>query len=243
MKKYSLLDVCITEVNYQQVVKIISRAAKAGKRLTVAPVASHPMVLATHDKILRQILDSFDLVLPDSQYVRWALNFLHRSSIKERIYGPRLFLETCRQAEREKLKIFLYGNELTSLKTALRHKYPKLEVSGIDLKYQKIDKKDFSALVGKLTKAKANILFIGLGSPLQHEIAYHLTNVNLPIVMVGAAFDFVGGRKPQAPVWMQNYGLEWLFRLFQEPRRLWKRYLWYGPVFIIQVLREKLKNH
>jgi len=240
MKKYSLLGVNVIAANYQQIVREIIQAAKTKQCLTVAPVASHPLVLAQQNQKLKQLLNSFDYVLPDSQYVKWALNFLFRSKLKDKVYGPKLFLKICEQAEKKKLKVFLYGNKLPPLIIALQEKFPKLKTAGIDLKHKKLEKEDFETLVYELAKTKADILFIGLGSPLQHWLAQKLTNNRLPIVMVGAAFDFVSGIKSQAPEWIQNSGLEWLFRLWYEPRRLWKRYLWYGPVFIFLVLKEKI---
>lgn len=240
IKKYSVLEVNISTANYQQVVESIMRTAKAKQRLTVAPVASHPVTLATKDSKLKQALNSFDFVLPDSQYVLWSLNFLYKTSFKKRIYGPKLFLDICKKAETERLKIFLYGNRLDLLKTVLIRKYPKLKISGIDLQHKAIKKNDCKKLESKLKLTKADILLIGLGSPLQHKLAKFLTKSNIPIIMVGAAFDFVAGLKPQAPKWMQNSGLEWLFRLWQEPKRLWKRYFIYGLIYLAQFFLYKL---
>jgi len=93
MKKCSLLGVAITVANYQQITDEISLAAKTAQHLTIAPIASHPLVLAQKNLKLKQILNSFDYVLPDSQYVRWALNLLHSTSLKNRIYGPKLLLK------------------------------------------------------------------------------------------------------------------------------------------------------
>jgi N-acetylglucosaminyldiphosphoundecaprenol N-acetyl-beta-D-mannosaminyltransferase len=242
MKKYSVLGVNITVANYQEVINKIIRAAKKSQYLTVAPIASHPIMLANKNKAIKKILNSFNIVLPDSQYVKWALNYLYNLSIKDRIYGPKLFLEVCKQAEENKTKIFLYGNNIKPLKKNLLEKFPKLQLHGLDLSYRKISiEKDCIFLINALTDSKAKILVIGLGSPLQHKVAYRFKNINMPIVMVGAAFDFVSGIKPQAPKWMQNSGLEWLFRLLHEPKRLWKRYLYYGSIFILLVLQKKLK--
>jgi N-acetylglucosaminyldiphosphoundecaprenol N-acetyl-beta-D-mannosaminyltransferase len=208
----------------------------------VAPIATHPIILANENNAIKKILNSFNMVLPNSQYVKWALYYLYNLSIKDRVYGPKLFLKVCEQAEINKIKIFLYGNNIKLLKQSLVERFPKLQLYGLDLNYRKINiNKDCKSLINIFIKSKAKIITVGLGSPLQHEVAYRLRKIHLPIIMVGAAFDFISGLKNQAPEWMQNTGLEWLYRFWQEPRRLWIRYLWYGPLFIYLVLSHKFK--
>ena len=93
-----------------------------------------------------------------------------------------------------------------------------------------------------IKKTDPELIFIGIGSPKQHFVAYNLLKVNKPIVAVGAAFSFVSGRIPQAPSWVGKLGFEWLFRLLKEPKRLWKRYLIFGPLFAILVVAQKFHN-
>lgn len=231
----------MTTASYDKIIEKAINCAKKRKRLTIAPIASHPIILAYKDTKVKKILNSFDMTLPDSQYVKWALNYLYNLSIKNRIYGPELFLRLCKQAEKNKLKIFLYGNNIKLLKEKLKEKFPRLNIDGLDLKYKKIDlEKDLEILKIKLKNSKPEMLIIGLGSPLQHRIAYSLKNINMPIIMVGAAFDFISRVKPQAPKWMQNIGLEWLFRLIKEPKRLFKRYIIYGLIFMFLIMTQKL---
>jgi len=243
LRKYPIFGVQISTDNYKQVVTKVIKAAILKQRLTIAPVASHPLVLASKKSEFKQILNSFNLVLPDSQYVKWALNYLYNLTIKKRVYGPELFLEICKQAEQNGLKIFLYGNNISRLKEKLNTRFPKLKIMDIDLEHKIINNKDLIILNKALKTSMASIMFIGLGSPLQHEITYQLKNAHLPIIMIGAAFDFVSESQKQAPTWMQNSGLEWLSRLYQEPGRLWKRYLLLGPIFIHSVFLQKVSQN
>lgn len=207
------------------------------------------MVRAKYNKNLKKILDGFDYLVPDSQWVRWSLDWLYGIKLPDRVYGPELMLKICALSEKKSYKIFLYGTTLktlTFLKINLKKKFPKLKIVGLEpSKFRELTKNEWQKLIDRIIKSKADIIFIGLGSPLQEIFSYKLNNllkkrkVFKIIIPVGAAFDFISGIKKQAPKWMGNWGLEWLFRLFRE-QRLIKRYLIDGPLFIFLVFFQKI---
>jgi exopolysaccharide biosynthesis WecB/TagA/CpsF family protein len=237
--KYDILGIKMATCNYEYVIEQILDSTKKMQRLTIAPVASHPIVEAYFNKTFQGLLNRFDLIVPDSQYVRWAINFLYDIKLTDRVYGPELFIRLCKEVERRKIKIFLYGNNINKLRTVLKKLFPKLLVFGIDLKGEAVTNKEINELSSRLKKSNCKLLFIGLSSPLQHKIVNSLQDFNYPVIAVGAAFDFVSGVKAQAPRWMQKIGLEWFFRFINEPRRLGRRYLICGPLFIFLVIWQK----
>jgi len=237
--KFLILKTKITACDYQWIIeKIISNL---NKKIIVAPVASHPITLAYLQNDYQKILNKIDYVLPDSQWVRWSLDWLYGVKLPDRVYGPDLFLKLCKKAEKEKIKISLIGNNLEKLKEKLKKLFPKLKIIKlIELKNIVIDEKITEEINKKIKNLKKTIIFIGIGSPKQHELALNL-KVNLPIICVGAAFDFVSGTKKQAPKWMGDWGLEWFFRLINE-FRLFKRYIFYSVLFLFFLLK-CLINH
>lgn len=249
-KKSTKLDVIGTMINpldYDSTVKRIVQSSLGNRNLSIAPIASHPVVESFFNRNLQFTLNRFDLVLPDGQPVVHAMNFLHGAAMEKRVYGPRLLLETVEAARENGLKILLYGNNTEKLKKVLEAKYKKLTVVAFpDLKQAKVDGKMTDLLVSSLKKYRKAVLFLGVGSPTQHFLLSKLNKVKMPVVAVGSAFDFIAKIKKQAPDWMGDAGLEWLFRLAQEPSRLWRRYLVYGFVFIFLVLMQKaglIKSH
>mgnify|MGYP000541037108 CR=1 FL=1 len=231
--KFKIIENKITACDYGFVLKKTEQAIKNKKSLLISPIASHTLVRAKYNKNLKKILDGFDYLVPDSQWVRWSLDWLYGIKLPDRVYGPELMLRICALSEKKSYKIFLYGTTLktlTFLKINLKKKFPKLKIVGLEpSKFRELTKNEWQYLVDKIIKSKIDIIFIGLGSPLQEVFSYKL-NILLKkrkifkvIIPVGAAFDFISGIKRQAPKWMGNWGLEWFFRLINEPI-LWKRY-------------------
>ena len=243
-KKDTKLDIIGTMINpsdYDSAVKRIIGSSLGNRSLTVAPVASHPIVESYFNRKLQLTLNGFDMVLPDGQPIVYAMNFIHCSNIRRRVYGPKLLLKVVEAAGKDDIKIILYGNNTEKLKKVLNAKYKKLTVVAFsDLRQAKIDEEGIARLIGDLKKYRKAILFLGIGSPTQHFLLSKLSKVKMPIIAVGSAFDFIAKIKKQAPGWMGDAGLEWLFRLVQEPSRLWRRYLIFGTVFVFLVLMQKI---
>jgi len=246
--KFKIIENKITACDYEFVLKKIEEAVKNKKSLLISPIASHTLVRAKYNKNLKKILDGFEYLVPDSQWVRWSLDWLYGVKLPNRVYGPELMLRICALSEKESYKIFLYGTTfktLSLLEINLKKKFPKLKITGLEpSKFRELTKREWQELVDKIIKSKSEIIFIGLGSPLQEIFSYKLNNllkrrkVFKVIIPVGAAFDFISGVKKQAPKWMGDWGLEWFFRLINETH-LYNRYLIYGIIFLIFMLAQK----
>jgi len=227
-------------------VEAVLRAARGKRSLTVSCSAVHSIMEGAMDLEHRHRLNALDLVLPDGQPVRWALRWRHGIKLANRVYGPDFMLAVCARAEQEGIPIFLYGSRreiLDELATNLTRRYPGLVIAGAKAsafrRLTEIEQREIAASIGA---SGAGIIFAGLGCPRQEIWAYENARlISLPLLAVGAAFDFHAGVLPQAPSWMQRSGTEWLFRLGQEPRRLWKRYLFLNPLYLLLVAGELLR--
>lgn len=249
--KFKIIDNLITACDYDYVLTEITKAIKNKKKLLISPIASHTLVRAHYDENLKKILNKFDYLVPDSQWVRWSTPFLYRkeNGLEDRVYGPDLMLKACKLAEKNKCRIFLYGNTkfvLNKLKEKLQDIYPAINIVGEEeSKFRELTNDEWKELTKKIINTKSNIIFISLGSPKQEVFSYYLSKyseIPLVIIPVGAAFDFISGNKIQAPKYLQEIGFEWFFRFLSEPRRLISRYLYYGILFIYLILFQKLTS-
>jgi exopolysaccharide biosynthesis WecB/TagA/CpsF family protein len=239
--KWNVLGVRIDAVDYRAAVERIIVAARARRPLAVSALAVHGVMTGAIDPIHRYRLNQFDLLVPDGQPVRWALNWLHRTRLRERVYGPTLMLQVCQRAAEEQLPIFLFGSTaqvLAGLRDSLVKQVPRLRIAGIQpSQFRRLSPAERDSLVAGIRASGAAITFVGLGCPRQEVWAFELRQaLSMPVVAVGAAFDFHAGTLPQAPHALQDRGLEWLFRLLTEPRRLWKRYLVLNPLYLSLLL-------
>jgi exopolysaccharide biosynthesis WecB/TagA/CpsF family protein len=197
------------------------------------------------DPVHARRLNGMDLVVPDGQPVRWALGWLHKKSLPERVYGPNLTLRVAEAFAERGLSVYLYGSKqevLNQFAQNLTQRFPGLQIVGIEpSKFRRLTEDERTELVDRIKASGANAVFLGLGCPRQEIWAYEYRNLlNMPILAVGAAFDFHAGTLPQAPEAMQNFGLEWLFRLVQEPKRLWRRYVILNPLYLWNVFLQYL---
>ncbi|HVX16184.1 MAG TPA: WecB/TagA/CpsF family glycosyltransferase [Pirellulales bacterium] len=238
--KLDLFGLGITPTTYEEAVTLIVGAGKRHRPAIVACQAVHAVVTACGDPVLFERVNAFDLVTPDGQPVRWALNWLHGAGLSERVYGPELTMRLCRAAARQGVGIYLYGGTpavLDLLKERLEAECPGLRIAGAEAPpFRPLSEEEDAAVVERINDSGAGIVFIGLGCPKQDHFAYeHRHRINAVQVCVGAAFDFHAGVKPMAPVWMQRRGLEWLFRLACEPRRLGRRYFTTNTLFVCKL--------
>jgi CDP-paratose 2-epimerase len=233
----NILGIRVDAVDYEAVVAKIIAAAHMRKGLGVTALAVHGVMTGVLEKEHRYRLNHLDLVVPDGQPVRWALNWLHNTQLNDRVYGPTLMLKVCERAAREGLPIYLYGSSLTiigSLSHNLQTRFPNLIIAGAQpSRFRQISIEEKQAIVDEIRNSGATITFVGLGCPRQEVWAYEYREaLSMPILAVGAAFDFHAGKLPQAPPRLQRVGLEWFYRLIQEPTRLWKRYILLNPLYI-----------
>lgn len=235
--KHPVLGVGISAIDYEYAVKAIMQAAKEQSSLAVTALAVHGVMTGFYDPVHRRRLNGFDLVTPDGQPVRWALQWIHGIKLPDRVYGPTLTLKVLAAAEQEGLSVYFYGSQeetLAYLLNNLENQFPDLNIVGAEpSQFRQLNPEEKQAVITRMQKSGAAIAFVGLGCPRQEVWVYEYCNhLQMPLLAVGAAFDFHAGTRPQAPVWMQKRGLEWLFRFLQEPRRLWKRYLLLNPVYL-----------
>jgi len=185
----------------------------------------------------RHRLNGLELIVPDGQPVRWALNWLHGTKLRDRVYGPNLMLKTCEAAAEQGISIFLFGGKqelLDDLQASLLKQFPKLKIAGmLASKFRTVSVEEKREIVTTIRESGASIAMVGLGCPRQEVWAYEFKNeLEMPVLAVGAAFNFHAGQLAQAPAWMQRLGLEWFFRLLKEPTRLWHRYLVLNPYYL-----------
>jgi N-acetylglucosaminyldiphosphoundecaprenol N-acetyl-beta-D-mannosaminyltransferase len=239
--KRSVLGVMVDAIDYESAVAKIIAAARARRPFAVAALAVHGVMTGALDAEQRYRLNHLDLVVPDGQPVRWALNGLYRSELRDRVYGPELMLRTCAVAASEKLPIFLFGGTeelLVALRARLGAMFPGLVIAGSRASlFRQLASDEKQQVIDEIRASGAAITFAGLGCPRQEVWAFEFREaLAMPIVAIGAAFNFHAGQLPQAPRVLQDRGLEWLYRLYQEPRRLWRRYLVLNPLYTAMVV-------
>jgi len=244
-RKGSVLGVMVDVVDYETAVHQVTEAAIKHSPYSATALAVHGVMTGHDSPQHRYRLNSFDLVCPDGQPVRWALNWLYGSRLHDRVYGPELMLRICHRAAEEGLPIFLYGSSadvLERLTERLQARFPRLIIAGAaPSQFRTISRSERDELIQTIIYSGARLMFVGLGCPRQEIFAYEMTSrIGMPLVAVGAAFPFHAGLLQQAPHWMQRVGLEWLYRLWTEPRRLWRRYILLNPRFVSLLLSQVL---
>lgn len=244
--KQNVLGVGINAVDYESAVQKVISAAQNRRPLTVTALAVHGVMTGALDAEHRHRLNELDLVVPDGQPVRWAMRWLYGITLPDRVYGPTLTLKVCERAAQEGLSVYLYGSRqevLETLAANLRAKFPAIQIAGMQpSRFRQVSAAEQAEIAQTIRDSGASLVLVGLGCPRQETWVYENRElISMPLLAVGAAFDFHAGNLPQAPAWLQNRGLEWLFRLVQEPRRLWKRYLYLNPLYLTLLLLQLLK--
>lgn len=239
-RKYTILGVRVNQIDYQAAVSCVINSAKYQRPLTLTALAVHGVMTGALNREHRARLNAIDIVAPDGQPVRWALNALYNTRLDDRVYGPELMLQVCAVAAANELPIFLYGSHgvvLERLRDNLQRQFDGLQVAGIQKsRFRTLSPTEKQADIVAIQTSGARIVFVGLGCPRQETWIYeHRNQLNIPMLAVGAAFDFHAGLRKQAPRWMQRRGLGWLFRLIKEPRRLWRRYIYLNPLYIMLI--------
>jgi N-acetylglucosaminyldiphosphoundecaprenol N-acetyl-beta-D-mannosaminyltransferase len=225
-----VFGVPVTPCTYETAVDAIIAAASEHRSYGVAALAVHGLMTAVDDAVFRAALERLDLVTPDGQPVRWALNLQIEPALGERVYGPDLTEKVCEAAEREGIGIYLFGSTertCNALVAALGQRYPKIQIVGVQPdRFREATPEEDADDVARIVASGAGIVLVGRGCPRQERwVAEHLGRVPAAMLAVGAAFDYIAGTLAAPPRWMQRSGLEWVHRLTQEPRRLWRRYL------------------
>lgn len=235
--KRSVVGVMVDAVDYDAAVTRIAQAARERRSYTVSALAVHGVMTGVLNETHKFRLNSFDLIVPDGQPVRWALNAIHGMRLPDRVFGTQLTQRTLEIAASERLPVYFYGTTqplLARLIERLKQQHPALTVAGVEpSKFRRLDAEERASLAERIRRSGAAILFVGLGCPRQEVFVYEMEQLlPMPMLAVGAAFAYVAGELARAPRFMQRNGLEWFYRLAQEPRRLWRRYLLLNPYYL-----------
>jgi N-acetylglucosaminyldiphosphoundecaprenol N-acetyl-beta-D-mannosaminyltransferase len=242
----SVLGILVNIIDYEAAAQKVLSAARDHRPLALTALAVHGVMTGVQDKTYGERLNAFDVVTPDGQPVRWALNVVHGAALTERVYGPTLTIEVLRGCAAAGLPVYLYGSTretLDRLVPALTTMFPTLKVAGTEpSKFRAAEPGEDQQIADRINASGARVILIGLGCPRQELFAYAMRPlVDTPLLAVGAAFDYHAGQLHKPPPWMQRHGLEWLWRLGLEPARLWKRYLLLNPVYLARLTAQKLK--
>jgi len=238
--KRNLLGVLVDIVDYEGAVGRIVTAALRGHGMAVTALAAHGVMTGVLDGKHRYRLNHFDLATPDGQGVRWAMNLVHGAALKDRVYGPRLTLDLCEILRERGIPAYFYGSRrdvVERLTQKLKQRFPGLIVAGAEPSvFRALNPDERERLVDRIRASGAKITFVGLGCPRQEVFAYEYRDaLSMPVVAVGAAFDYHAGLQREPPLWVQAAGLQWFARLVKEPGRLWKRYTTYNLAFVTLV--------
>jgi len=248
--QYSVLGIGVNAIDYEAAVEKVVDAAERQRPMAVTALAVHGVMTGVFDPEHFYRLNRFDLVCPDGQPVRWALNSLHGrgfpgEKLKDRVYGPELTLRLCEAASQRDIPIFLFGatdEMLDRFAETLSARFEGLRIVGKRASaFQRITDRERDELAAEIVASGAKMCFVGLGCPRQEIFAYEMRpHLKMPLIAVGAAFAFHAGMLQQAPAWMQNAGLEWLYRFTREPGRLWRRYVYLNPAYVTLLAMQKL---
>ncbi len=220
----------------------------AGARGYVTAAAVNLVMSAHEDADVREATVEATLAVPDGQPLVWALHALgHRAAT--RVYGPDLMAGFCARAAASGLPMYLYGGRsaeaLELLERRLTERYPGLHIAGgYSPPFRRLTPAEEDAVADRINTSQAAVVWVGIGQPKQELWMHRMrSRLDAPLLVgVGAAFDFHAGLIPQAPAWMQRNGLEWTYRLAREPRRLWRRYARYNPLFVAGFARQYIAH-
>lgn len=242
---YKVLHPNYCALSCAEAATVIVDHARNSHSFGVTALAVHGLVESITEPSLGEKINRINMIVPDGQPVVWALNSLYKLGIQFKLPGPTLTLEVLKQANEYKLKVFLFGSTadtLSKFQQYIEAAYPRLEVCGFhEDRFRDATASEDDADVKKINASGAHIVLVGRGCPRQeHWVADHVGKIDAAMMAVGAAFDYHAGKLARAPMWMQKFGLEWLYRLIQEPGRLWKRYLVTNSIFILRLVQQKL---
>lgn len=240
-----VLGVQVSAINMQMALDTIAGWIATRSRQYVCVTGVHGVMEAQRDPSLLRIHNRAGMVTPDGMPLVW-LSRLRGHRHVERVYGPDLMLECCRLSEAKGFRHFFYGGAhgvVEVLIARMLERFPALDVVGSYCPpFRALSPEEDAEVVRRINRSGADIVWVGLSTPKQeHWMAEHVGRLEAPVIVgVGAAFDFNAGLKRQAPRWVQRGGLEWLFRVLCEPRRLWRRYLTNNPQFVWRLLVQRL---
>lgn len=245
MTKHKILNTYIDNLNMEETLFKVEQAIENKGQLHHVVVNAGKIVDMQYDAQLRKSVNESDLINADGQAVVWASKFLGKP-LKERVAGIDLMTNLVKMAYENNYKIFFLGAKEDVVKKVVdiySSKYSKKIIAGYRNGY--FDSAEEKTIAKEISESGANMLFVAISSPIKENFLFDnkvlLKNVNF-IMGVGGSFDVIAGKVKRAPLWMQRSGLEWFYRLIQEPKRMWKRYLLGNTKFILLTFKEKFSK-
>jgi N-acetylglucosaminyldiphosphoundecaprenol N-acetyl-beta-D-mannosaminyltransferase len=244
-KRIELLGLPVNRLTFRETIDWIEEsifARKPPRQHTVINAAK--VVKSRQDLFLRQSIEESHLVNADGQSIVWASRILGQS-LPERVTGIDLMMELLKIANQKQYGIFFFGatqDVLDQMLNRIRTQFPRIRIVGSRNGY--FENQHAEKIAGTIRDSKPDILFVGMPTPRKEKFIHdYLQFMNVPFSMgVGGSFDVLAGLTQRAPMWMQRAGLEWFYRLLQEPRRLFKRYVFTNTVFLLIVFKALLKG-
>ncbi len=242
LERVNILGVGVSAINMEQALAAFREWIERGSRQYVCVTPAHAVMDCYRDPSLQAVFNESGLTTPDGMAIVWLLRMHGRQHVG-RVYGPDLMRAVCRISIEKGWRHYLYGGQpgvVECLKSTLEAEYEGICVVGMySPPFRPMTEEEDRQVIAAINAASPDIVWVGISSPRQERWMHdHLGQLNASVMVgVGAAFDFVSGCKPQAPRWMQRIGMEWLFRLWMEPGRLWPRYSQY-PRFVILALAQ-----
>jgi N-acetylglucosaminyldiphosphoundecaprenol N-acetyl-beta-D-mannosaminyltransferase len=250
--KREIVGLPIAMTDYTEAMDVMDGMIARRRRGYVCATAVHAVMVAQNDPEMRAALQGSTLTVPDGMPLVWAANLLGEE-LADRVYGPELMLRYCERSRDRGHRVFLYGGRdqgsLAQLALNLRLRFPGIKiVGGYSPPFRPLTAEEEESVARQIDAARPDVVWVGIGVPKQEKwMARMRESIEAPVLAaVGAAFDFHAGRVSMAPQWMQDRGLEWTYRIAQEPRRLLPRYLIHNPRFVAkiaaQLARERLRR-
>jgi N-acetylglucosaminyldiphosphoundecaprenol N-acetyl-beta-D-mannosaminyltransferase len=244
LKRIKICDIPVDVLTMKETISLIEKAIRENRRIHHVVINAAKVVNAQKDLALKQSIVNCDIINADGQAIVWASRFLRRP-LPERVAGIDLMEELVALAAKKGYRIFFLGAKEEIVKKVVgvySNKYGSNLIAGYRNGY--FNKEDECLVANEIANSNANILFVAMSSPHKETFLNTYKNmIQTPFIMgVGGSFDVVSGFIKRAPQWMQDWGLEWFFRTLQEPRRMWKRYLFGNSMFIYLVLKDKIKQ-
>ncbi len=239
-QEINVLDVRFLNITMDQALGLLEHTISSGQREAVSFINADCLNISVHDEEYRALLNSQYIVLPDGAGISIACRLIGKR-MAANLNGTDLLPPLCKLAREKEYKMFLLGAAEgvgERMKANLESTYPGLEIVGEQHGYFNHET-DTSQVIAEINKLRPNIVLVAFGAPRQEKwIRQHIDQIDTNLMLgVGGLFDFYSGDKKRAPLWMRNVGVEWVYRLYLEPGRLWRRYIIGNPLFIYRMIR------
>jgi len=243
----SVISMGVDVTNLTKALHDVETLSKQGTGSYVCVSNVHMCIEVLDSEDFSNVVNSADLVIPDGKPLSWAQKLLgHKGA--EQVRGQDVMNALCAQSGEKSLNIGFYGGSsdalLNAVKAKLLESYPDINITyAFSPPFRPLTPEEDTEVITAINDAEVHVLFVGIGCPKQERwMAEHKGSINCVMLGVGAAYDFIAGEKKHAPRWVQKIGMEWLFRLCSEPKRLWRRYFSTNPRFIWHFSKQYFKT-